>query len=223
MITAMRECATNAVRHVGATELYIRVTNVQGIAGVRITNNGTSPEGPVSEGGGLSALRARVEKAGGDMEVRFVPNFELTVSVPITETAYDKKKHGKRYPAKWAISPGRFHCQRGAGGNVLCRELVRGSVEETLNELLEQEAERLTQTARYERSEVRQGYRSGHFDRNLTAVSGDVTLHVPRLKGVSFETAIIERHRCLESSVEEALRMHLSVQTRVLQRSTRDD
>ena len=85
MITAMRECATNAVHHVGATELYIRVTNVQGIAGVRITNNGTSPEGPVSEGGGLSALRARVEKAGGDMEVRFVPNFELTVSVPITE------------------------------------------------------------------------------------------------------------------------------------------
>ena len=36
------------------------------------------------------------------------------------------------------------------------KELVRGSVEETLNELLEQEAETLTQAARYERSEVRQ-------------------------------------------------------------------
>ena len=33
------------------------------------------------------------------------------------------------------------------------KELVRGSVEETLNELLEQEAEQLTQAARYERSE----------------------------------------------------------------------
>ena len=32
-----------------------------------------------------------------------------------------------------------------------------------------------------------------------------VTLHVPRLKGVSFETAIIERYRRRESSVEEAL------------------
>ena len=31
------------------------------------------------------------------------------------------------------------------------RELVRGSVEETLNELLEAEAEKLTQAARYER------------------------------------------------------------------------
>ena len=85
------------------------------------------------------------------------------------------------------------------------KELVRGSVEETLNELLEREAEQLTQAARYERSEARQGYRSGHYDRNLTTTSGDVTLHVPRLKGVSFETAIIERYRRRESSVEEAL------------------
>ncbi len=83
--------------------------------------------------------------------------------------------------------------------------MVRGSVEETLNELLEKEAETLTQAARYERNEARQGYRSGHYDRNLTTTSGDVTLHVPRLKGVSFETAIIERYRRRESSVEEAL------------------
>ena len=47
------------------------------------------------------------------------------------------------------------------------RELVRGSVEETLNELLEAEAEKLTQAARYERNEARQGYRSGHYDRNF--------------------------------------------------------
>ena len=85
------------------------------------------------------------------------------------------------------------------------KELVRGSVEETLNELLEKEAEQLTQAARYERSEARQGYRSGHYDRNLTTTSGDVKLHMPRLKGVSFETAIIERYRRRESSVEEAL------------------
>ena len=84
------------------------------------------------------------------------------------------------------------------------KELVRGSVEETLNELLEKEAESLTQAARYERSEARQGYRSGHYG-NLATTSGDVTLHVPRLKGVSFETAIIERYRRRESSVEETL------------------
>jgi len=85
------------------------------------------------------------------------------------------------------------------------KELVRNSVEETLNGLLEQEAEQLTNAARYERSEERQGYRSGHYNRNLTTTSGDVTLKVPKLKGVSFETAIIERYRRRESSVEEAL------------------
>ena len=56
------------------------------------------------------------------------------------------------------------------------KEMVRGSVEETLNELLEQEAEKLTQAARYERNETRQGYHSGHYGRNLTTTSGDVTL-----------------------------------------------
>lgn len=85
------------------------------------------------------------------------------------------------------------------------KELVRDSVEETLNGLLEAEAEQLTQAAKYERSEARQGYRSGHYSRNLTTTSGDVQLNVPKLKGVSFETAIIERYRRRESSVEEAL------------------
>ena len=83
------------------------------------------------------------------------------------------------------------------------RELVRGSVEETLNELLEKEAESLTQAARYERSEARQGYRSGHYDRNLTTTSGDVTLHVPRLKGVSFETTIIELNKKAYVHIED--------------------
>ena len=74
-----------------------------------------------------------------------------------------------------------------------------------MNELLEKEAETLTQAARYERNEAHQGYRSGHYDRRLTTTSGDVTLHIPRLKGIPFETAIIERYRRRESSVEEAL------------------
>ena len=85
------------------------------------------------------------------------------------------------------------------------KELVRGSVEETLNGLLEAEAEKLTQAGRYERSEQRQGYRSGHYSRSLATTAGEVTLQVPRLKGISFETAIIERYRRRESSVEEAL------------------
>ena len=57
------------------------------------------------------------------------------------------------------------------------KELVRGSVEETLNGLLEAEAEKLTQAGRYERNEQRQGYRSGHYNRNLMTTAGEVKLH----------------------------------------------
>ena len=85
------------------------------------------------------------------------------------------------------------------------KELVRGSVEETLNGLLEEESKNLTQAAKYERNEVRTGYRSRHYSWNLTTTSGDVKLNVPWLKGISFETAIIERYRHRKSSVEEAL------------------
>ena len=80
------------------------------------------------------------------------------------------------------------------------RNWSRGSVEETLNELLEKEAESLTQAARYERSEARQGYRSGHYGRNLTTTSGDVALHVPRLKGVSFRD---RHHRAVSPPGEQ--------------------
>lgn len=52
------------------------------------------------------------------------------------------------------------------------KELVRGSVEETLNNLLEKEAQELTKAAKYERTEARQGYRSGHYNRDLTTTSG---------------------------------------------------
>ena len=85
------------------------------------------------------------------------------------------------------------------------KDLVRSSVEETLNALLDHEADELVKADKYERSGERQGYRSGHYDRNFTTTAGDVTLHVPKLKGVQFETAIIERYRRRECSVEEAL------------------
>lgn len=85
------------------------------------------------------------------------------------------------------------------------KDLVRSSVEETLNSLLDKEAEDLTNAQKYERTESRKGYRSGHYSRNLTTTSGEVTLKMPKLKGIPFETAIIERYRRRESSGEEAL------------------
>lgn len=85
------------------------------------------------------------------------------------------------------------------------KDLVRNSVEETLNSLLDAEADRLVNAERYARDEDRKGYRSGHYDRSFTTTAGDVNLRIPKLKGLTFETAIIERYKRRETSVEEAL------------------
>ena len=85
------------------------------------------------------------------------------------------------------------------------KELVKNSVEETLNALLDAQADRLVNAERYARNEKRKGYRAGHYDRTFSTTARDVNLRMPKLKGVTFETAIIERYRRRETSVEEAL------------------
>ena len=84
-------------------------------------------------------------------------------------------------------------------------ELVRESVEDTLNNLLDAEADQFCNAARYERSEARKDTRAGHYERGLHTKAGEVKLRVPKLRQQKFETAIIERYKRRESSVEEAL------------------
>jgi putative transposase len=83
--------------------------------------------------------------------------------------------------------------------------LVRGTVEETLNALLDAEADALCGAGRYQRSAERVDTRAGHYRRHLHTQAGKVTLKVPKLRTLPFETQIIERYRRRESSVEEAL------------------
>jgi len=84
-------------------------------------------------------------------------------------------------------------------------EIVRGTVQETLNALLDAEADSLCNARKYERTEERQDTRAGSYERNLHTTSGEVKLKVPKLRTLPFETSIIERYRRRESSVEEAM------------------
>jgi len=84
-------------------------------------------------------------------------------------------------------------------------EVVRGTVEETLNALLQAEADALCGARRYERTDGRRDTRAGHYKRHLQTRAGQVELKMPKLRTLPFETAIIERYRRRESSVEEAL------------------
>ncbi len=83
LLSVIRECMTNAVRHAGAKELYVRLVYSNDMVSASVTNNGAVPEENIEEGGGLTSLRILVKKSGGVMEVKSVPKFELTVSVPV--------------------------------------------------------------------------------------------------------------------------------------------
>jgi len=84
-------------------------------------------------------------------------------------------------------------------------EVVRSTVEEALNALLDAEADHLCGARKYERTEGRKDTRAGSYTRQLHTKAGEVSLQVPKLRSLPFETAIIERYRRRESSVEEAL------------------
>mgnify|MGYP003004919330 FL=1 len=83
--------------------------------------------------------------------------------------------------------------------------LVSEKVEQLLNAMLDAEADEIAGAARYERTGDRKAYRAGHYERDLTVKAGTVTLRVPKLKGALFESAVIDRYRRREESVEEAL------------------
>jgi putative transposase len=84
-------------------------------------------------------------------------------------------------------------------------EVVRSTVEQTLNQLLDEEADRVAGAGKYERTTDRQDTRAGSYRRKLQTKAGEVELKVPRLRKLPLETAIIERYKRRESSVEEAL------------------
>lgn len=69
-LSVIRECMTNAVRHAGAKELYIRFVCSGQQAAVTVTNDGASPEGEIVEGGGLTSLLSLVKKSGGTRAIK---------------------------------------------------------------------------------------------------------------------------------------------------------
>jgi transposase-like protein len=83
--------------------------------------------------------------------------------------------------------------------------LVRGTVEETLNAMLDAEADEMCRAQRYERSPDRIDTRAGHYERKFHTKAGEVALKVPKLRRQTFETSIIERYKRREASIEEAL------------------
>lgn len=79
---ALRECASNCVRHAGGANICLKAAHIGSLAILTITNDGRAPDGPITEGGGLTELRHRIEKAHGTMAVCCKDRFSLTITLP---------------------------------------------------------------------------------------------------------------------------------------------
>ena len=63
-------------------------------------------------------------------------------------------------------------------------EVVRATLEETLNAMLDAEADHLCGARKHERTEGRKDTRAGGYERQLQYQAGKVTLQVPKLRSL---------------------------------------
>ena len=82
MYTAMQVCLTNAIQYANATEVSANIWENEYSYTVMIRNNGKPPEKEITEGGGLTNLRHRIENSGGRMTVQSLPEFSLVIEMP---------------------------------------------------------------------------------------------------------------------------------------------
>ncbi len=80
-LAVLREASTNAARHAGATEVLAKIECSHDNYCMEITNNGWPPKEKITEGGGLSGIRSRIENVGGMFEIRLSPKFALVITV----------------------------------------------------------------------------------------------------------------------------------------------
>ena len=81
-VTGLHECFTNTLRHARGDRLDVDAEKTENGLRISCTNNGIPPSGPISEKGGLAALRGLAEQAGGRMSISVDPVFRLTLELP---------------------------------------------------------------------------------------------------------------------------------------------
>ncbi len=79
---SIRESLMNTLCHANGNRLFVKIVKDRDILCVRITNNGNPPATIITEGGGLSSLRKKIEKSGGKMQIMSLPRFILCIFIP---------------------------------------------------------------------------------------------------------------------------------------------
>ncbi|GAB3070166.1 IS256 family transposase [Virgibacillus ainsalahensis] len=73
--------------------------------------------------------------------------------------------------------------------------VVKSTIVLVLNEYMEKERDEYLKAGAYERSDERQDYRNGYYDRDYMLSIGKVKLHVPRTRSGEFSTTAFEKYR----------------------------
>lgn len=78
----IRECATNAVRHADAGNVYIELTETADRYMLLAGNDGTPPSEPIIEGSGIAGMRRKVHELSGEFAIVSAPQFQINAYVP---------------------------------------------------------------------------------------------------------------------------------------------
>lgn len=84
-------------------------------------------------------------------------------------------------------------------------DFMKGLVREVLQQVLEAEMEETLGATKSQRTEGRQGYRSGYYTRSLVTRVGNIELRVPQDRQGRFRTEVFERYQRSEKALVGAL------------------
>lgn len=82
LAAAIRECATNTVKHADGDSLSVLIREEEGGVRYVLRGNGTPPQKPVRETGGLLSLRVLTERSGGTLRLSTEPEYLVTLEIP---------------------------------------------------------------------------------------------------------------------------------------------
>ena len=85
-----------------------------------------------------------------------------------------------------------------AGGSA---DVMRDAMTLVLQQLIELEADQAIGAGRYERSDARTTHRNGSRSRLLSTKTGDIELHIPKLRSGSFFPALLEPRRRIDRAL----------------------
>jgi signal transduction histidine kinase len=90
LLSAVKECVTNAIRHGHATGADILIGEHNGQLRLTFTDNGSGTD-DIKFGSGLSIMRERMQSVGGTLEIESAPGEGFTISliIPIVQRKED--------------------------------------------------------------------------------------------------------------------------------------